>query len=248
MASLSTSVAILDALCREVKAIQVDDLHEMIDILTALRFVRPLPWDTGAALMGASGGPSVLANNEIENEGLRVLCLSPAVQAELNQSLSVAGSIFPLDAPNFIAPAAISTAMQVISRVPRSQMLIYHPWFYPISHWGLGRLSPENFGKLAMVVMKEAVRKPPKLILLALCPPRILDGITEFLAVEQAVVEVGLTVFYPMRQLAWRYGSGHHVERILSGFKGPSEELINDSIPDSCAKIVIEITEKNWNR
>ena len=203
-ASMTSSVAIFDALCRQVKAIQVDDVEEMIDVLTALRFVHPLPRDTRAALMGAGGGPSVLASDEMEKEGLRVPCLSPEVQAELKQSMPVAGSIFinPLDTPNLIAPEAISTAMQVIGRVPGIHMLIYHLGFHPISHWGWGRLSLENFVKPAIVVMKEALRKTGKPVLLALRPPQGLDGMTEFLAAQQAFVEAGFPVFYSTRQLA----------------------------------------------
>ena len=203
-ASMTSSVAIFDALCRQAKAIPVDDVEEMIDVLTALRFVHPLPRDTGAALMGAGGGPSVLAGDEMEKEGLRMPCLSPAVQAELKQSLPVAGSIFinPLDTPNLTAPDAISKAMQVIGRVPEIHMLIYHLGFHPISHWGLGRLSLENFVKPAIGVMKEAMRKTGKPVLLAMRPPQGLDGMTEFLAAQQGFVEAGFPVFYSMRQLA----------------------------------------------
>jgi len=203
-ASMTSSVAIFDALCRQVKAIQVDDLEEMIDVLTALRFIRPLPRDTRAALMGAGGGPSVLASDEMENEGLRLPLFSPAVQAELKQSFPVAGSIFinPLDTLNLILPQAISTAMQVIGRVPGIHMLIYHLGFHPISHWGLGRLSLENFVKPAIGAMKEALRKTGNPVLLALRPPQGLDGMTEFLAAQQAFAEAGFPVFYSMRQLA----------------------------------------------
>jgi hypothetical protein len=122
----------------------------------------------------------------------------------LKQSLPVAGSIFinPLDTPNLIAPEAISTAMQVLGRVPGIHMLIYHLGFHPISRWGLGRLSLENFVKPAIAVMKEAMRKTGKPVLLALCPPQGLDGMTEFLAAQQEFVKEGFPVFYSMRQLA----------------------------------------------
>jgi hypothetical protein len=81
-------------------------------------------------------------------------------------------------------------------------MLIYHLGFHPISHWGLGRLSLENFVKPAIGVMKEAMRKTGKPVLLALRPPQGLDGMTEFLAAQQGFVEAGFPVFYSMRQLA----------------------------------------------
>jgi acyl-CoA synthetase (NDP forming) len=203
-ASMTSSVAIFDALSRQVKAIAVDDLEEMIDVLTALRFARPLPHDTGAALIGAGGGPSVLASDEMEKEGLRVPPLSPTVQAELKEILPRAGSIFinPLDTPNLILPEAISKAMQVIGKVSEIHMFIYHLGFHPISQWGFGRLSPESFAKPAIGVMEEAVRKTGKPVLLALRPPQGLEGMTEFLAAQQTFVEAGFPVFYSMRQLA----------------------------------------------
>ena len=203
-ASMTSSVAIFDALCRQSKAIRVDDLEEMIDVLTALRFVHPLPRDTGAALMGAGGGPSVLAGDEMENEGLRMPCLSPAVQAELKKKLPVAGSIFinPLDTPNLVLPEAISKAMQVMGRVPEIHLLIYHLGFHPLSRWGWGWLALENFVNPAIGVMREAQRKSGKPVLLALRPPQDLQGMAEFLAAQEAFVKAGFPVFYSMRRLA----------------------------------------------
>jgi acyl-CoA synthetase (NDP forming) len=203
-ASLSSSVAIFEALCRQAGAIQVDDLEEMIDVLTALCFLRPLPRGIGAALMGAGGGPSVLAGDEMEKEGLRLPCLSPAVQAELKQKLPVAGSIFtnPLDAPNLIIPEAISTVLQVFGRVPEIDILIYHLGFHPLSHWGWGRLSLENFVNPAIGVLKEAQRKTGRAVLLALRPPQVLTEMAEFLSAQQAFVKAGFPVFYSLRQLA----------------------------------------------
>jgi acyl-CoA synthetase (NDP forming) len=202
--SMTSSVAIFDALCRQVKAIQVDDMEEMIDTLTALRFVRPLPHGAGAALIGAGGGAGVLASDEMEKQGLRAPSFSHTVQAELKQSLPVAGSIFtnPLDTLNLILPEAISTALQVIGRSPDIHMLIYHLGFHPISDWGLGRLSLENFVKPAIGVMKESMRKTGKPVLLALRPPQEPGKMTEFLDAQQAFVEAGLPVFYSMRSLA----------------------------------------------
>jgi len=203
-ASLTSSAAVFDALCRQSRVIQVDDLDEMIVVLTALRFARPLPRGTGAAVMGAGGGPSVLASDEMEKEGLRVPGLPPAVQAELKRSLPVAGSIFsnPLDTPNLIAPEAIATAMRGLGRVPEIHMLIYHLGFHPISRWGWGRLSRESYVKPTIEVMKEAVRKTDKPVLLALRPPQGLEGMTEFLDAQQAFVEAGFPVFHSLRQLA----------------------------------------------
>ena len=45
-------------------------------------------------MMGAGGGPSVLASDEMEKAGLRMPPFSPEVQAELKKHLPMAGSMF----------------------------------------------------------------------------------------------------------------------------------------------------------
>ena len=203
-ASMASSVAIFDGLCRQMKAIPVDDVEEMIDVLTALRFVHRLPRENGVAVIGAGGGPSVLASDEMEREGLHVPRLPAEVQAELKQNLPVAGGIFvnPLDTTNLIAPHAISVAMQVLGRVPDIHVLVYHLGFHPIGGWGLGRFSSERFLTPAVRVMEEAVRTTGKPVLLALRPPQVIAGMKEFLTAQEAFVKAGFPVFYSMRQLA----------------------------------------------
>ena len=203
-ASLTSSVAIFDALCRQARAIRVDDLDEMIDVLTALLFMRPLPRGTGVALIGAGGGPSVLAGDMMEREGLRLPGFSAAVQEELKQRLPVAGSIFanPLDTPNLAVADAVSAALEVLGRVPEIHLLVYHLGFHPISHWGLGRIGSEDFLRPSVRAMQETVRKSGKPVLLALRPPQELSGMKEFLAARQAFVKGGFPVFHSMRGLA----------------------------------------------
>lgn len=203
-ASLTTSVAIFEALCRQVNAIQVDDLEEMIDVLVALQFVRPLPAGTGVALVGAGGGPSVLAGDGMEREGLRLPPLAPDVQAELKARLPVAGGIFlnPIDTTNMTDAGAISTAMQILGRVPEIHMLVYHLGFHPIGSWGMGRFSTEAFLKPAIEAMQGAAQGTGKPVLLALRPPEDLEGMKEFLVAQEAFVQVGFPVFHSMRALA----------------------------------------------
>jgi acetyltransferase len=203
-ASMGSSAAIFDALCRHARVIQVDDVEEMVDVLTALRFVQPPPRGTGVAVIGAGGGPSVLGSEAMEREGLQVPSLSLQVQAELKQSLPVAGGIFinPLDTTNMIDPAAISVATQVLGGVPDIHMLVYHLGFHPIGAWGLGRFASEAFLESAVSAMQEAEQKTGTPILLALRPPETLTAMEEFLTAQEAFVQAGLPVFHSMRHLA----------------------------------------------
>ena len=203
-ASMTSSVAIFEGLCRQTNTIQVDDLDGLIDVLVALRFARPLPRGGGIALVGAGGGPSVLASDEIENAGLQLPQLSAQVQAELRRDLPLAGSTFgnPVDTPNLATPGAISTAVRVLGEVPDVHTIIYHLGFHPISRWGFGRFGSPAFLEPVIesfVEMTEATGKP---VLLALRPPLRSNCVEEFVAAQAAFVKAGLPVFHSLREAA----------------------------------------------
>jgi acetyltransferase len=203
-ASLTSSVAVFDALCRQANAIVVDDMDEMVDVITALRFMRPLPRGGRVALVGAGGGPSVQAGDGMEKEGLSLPRFSKETQEALKRKLPLAGSIFinPLDTPNLATGDAVSVAMDILSRDPEIELIVYHLGFHPISRWGLGRVVADDFLRSAIDAMGEAARKQGKPVLLALRPALDLKGMKEFLAVQGAFVEAGFPVFHSMRKLA----------------------------------------------
>ena len=203
-ASMTSSVAIFEGLCRQTNTIQVDDLDGLIDVLVALRFARPLPRGRGVALVGAGGGPSVLASDEIENARLQLPQLSSEVQAELRRDLPLAGSIFsnPVDTPNLATPRAISTAVRVLSEAPDIHMIIYHLGFHPISQWGFGRFASPAFLEPVIESFIEATEATGKPVLLALRPPRQLNGMEDFVAAQEAFVKAGLPVFHSLRDAA----------------------------------------------
>ncbi len=203
-ASLTSSVAVFNALCKQMKTIQVDDMDELIDVLVALRFVNPVPRGTGVAVLGQGGGPSVLASDEMERAGLQLPRISPEVQAELKQFLPVAGAIFgnPVDATNLVSPETILATMQVLGRIPDIHMLVYHLGFHPASRWGSGRLPLDIFLKPAIDALLEAQQKTGKPVLLVLCPPPDLRGTKDFLSAQEAFASAGLPVFHSLFQTA----------------------------------------------
>jgi acyl-CoA synthetase (NDP forming) len=203
-ASLTSSVAVFDTLCRQAKSIPVDDMDELADVMVALRFARPIPQGTGVAVVGAGGGPSVLASDEMEKAGLRVPHLSSEVQTQLRQFLPLAGSIFgnPIDAPNLTVPEAISATMRLLGQVTDIHMLLYHMGFHPISRWGDGRRSwAPLLGPMAEALLQaqQATGKP---VMVALCPPPDIAGMPDFLAAQEAFVKAGFPVFHSLRQAA----------------------------------------------
>jgi len=192
------------AACRQVNAIQVDNIEEMIDTVAALRFVKPLPAGEGVAIVGAGGGPSVLASDEMEIEGLKVPRLSLELQEELKRHLPIAGSIFtnPIDAGSLIDPKAISVALRTVGRSPDIHTIVYHLGFHPIGSWGLGRFSSPAFLGPAIEAIKGAQQAIGKPVLMALRPAQDLEGMKEFLETQKGLVEAGLPVFHSLRDLA----------------------------------------------
>jgi acyl-CoA synthetase (NDP forming) len=203
-ASLTSSVAVFEGLCRQANAIRVESLDEMIDVLVALRFANPQPRGRGVALVGAGGGPSVLASDEIENAGLALPHLSSEVRGEMMRHLPVAGSIFtnPVDTPNLATPEAIATALRILSRVPEIDMILYHLGFHPISRWGFGRFSSADFLEPLIAAVAEVKQSTGKPVLLALRPPLSVPGTPEFVAAQAALVEAGVPVFHSLRDAA----------------------------------------------
>ncbi|MBW2085222.1 MAG: CoA-binding protein [Deltaproteobacteria bacterium] len=201
-ASLTSSVAVFNGLCHQKHTIQVEDVDELLDVLVALYFVNPLPRGTGVALIGAGGGPSVLASDEMEKAGLKLPYLSLETQAELKRHLPFAGSIFsnPLDTPNLVSPEAISAAMGVVGQLPDIHMLFYHLGFHPIGSWGYGRFSSTAFLESIINSLREAREATGKPVLLALRPPQDLNGMQEFLTAQEAFVKSGFPVFHSLRQ------------------------------------------------
>ena len=201
-ASMTSSVAVFESLCRQFNTIQVDSLDELIDVVVALRFATPLPQGKGVALFGAGGGPSVLASDELEKEGLTMPPFSREVQEELKKHLPVDGSIFcnPLDTPNLATPEAISAAVRILANIPDIHMLVYHLGFHPISRWGYQRFSMPEFLDPVIEVLSEVRNRTKKPVVLVLRPAMDESGLKEFLIAQEAFVKAGFPVFHSLHK------------------------------------------------
>jgi acyl-CoA synthetase (NDP forming) len=203
-ASLTSSIAVFNTLCRQMGTIQVDDIDELIDVLVTLRFVKPLPRDTGIAVIGGGGGPSVQASDEMEKAGLYMPSLPSELRDELKQVLHVVGSILanPIDASNLTDPKTITAVMRIVSRLPDINMFIYHLGFHPIGGWGGGRFSSPSFFEPAIAGMKQVQHESGKPVLMVMRPGLNLENMKEFLVTQEAFVSAGFPVFYSLGQAA----------------------------------------------
>ena len=214
-ASMTSSTAVFNALCHQANAIQVDELEELIDMLVILQFARPLPQGTGVAVVGAGGGPSVLASDEMEKSGLRLTFLPPEVQTELKRYLPSAGGGFdnPVDATNLVSPKAVQAALCVVGAISDIHVLIYHLGFHPLSRWGDGRLSSPAFLRDFIASLMRAQQVVGKPVILVLRPPPDLAGMKDFLTVQEALVEKGFPVLNSLRQ------AGRSLARVIAWYQ-----------------------------
>jgi acyl-CoA synthetase (NDP forming) len=204
-ASLTSSTAIFDAVCKQAKVIQVEDPEELMDALVAMRYARPIPSGTGVVVLGIGGGPSVWAGDEVEKAGLRLPSLSSAQQAELKKLTPVAGSIFhnPLDMGILGSPKGLIDVIDVLDKVPEIGMFMFHYGFHPYTMWGRGERGLDKDSVQPIVAaFKEARAKIRKPILFVLKKPGDRRGSEDFMAAEEALVEAGFAVFYSFRQAA----------------------------------------------
>lgn len=214
--SMTSSVDVFDAVCKQRNAIQVNGIDEMIDVIVALRFLKTIPAGNRVALVGAGGGPSVLAGDEIEKEGLKLPPFSTALQDQLKRVLPVAGSILcnPLDTPNMATPEAITAGLKVLSTAEGIDMIIYHLGFHPISKWGFGFFSTREQVQVVVDAMKAGMGTSQKTLMLALRVPLTSEGMQEFLLAQDVFVENGFPIFHGMGDLA------RAIQRVISWNKG----------------------------
>jgi len=204
-ASLTSSETVFNTLCKQARAIQVEDMDELRDVLVVLRFVRPIPKDYGVVVIGQGGGASVWASDEIEKAGLNLPPLSVETQAELKKFLPEAGGIFsnPVDNNLLFSAKGIAATGQVLGKVPEINMFVFHLGFHPSSRWG-GPAVPSDKEALKPIIdaLLETREKSSKPVLIALSRPLDLEGMKHFLTVQEAFVDASLPVFYSLNQAA----------------------------------------------
>jgi acyl-CoA synthetase (NDP forming) len=203
-ASMTSSIEVFRALCRQANTIQVNNIQEMIDALVALSFAVPYPSGKNIAVAGVGGGPTVEASDSIEPAGLKLPSFSRTIDSDLKKFLPMAGGIFanPLDATNLMYPENIGKALGILAGDPAIDMVMYHMAFHPVTRWGDGLFASDVFLKQATEALHKTHIESKKPILLVLGPASDGPAMQEFLAVQESFVKAGLPVFRTMDKAA----------------------------------------------
>ena len=135
--SLAGSLEVFDGLCRQVGAIRVDGLEELTDVTLTLRFVGVVPGPR-VGIVGAGGGHSVLAADEVASTGLQVPALPEDTQQRLKEFTPFAGTSVrnPIDTnvawTGQNGMGLLMDTIRLVAEAPNIDVVVFHISF----DWG----------------------------------------------------------------------------------------------------------------
>jgi acyl-CoA synthetase (NDP forming) len=199
-ASLAGSARVFDAVLRQAGAVRVDSLDELVDMAVAFRFVGP-PAGRGVGVVGPGGGFSVFAADEVNEAGLDLPDLSPAVQEELRRFTPVAGTSVrnPVDTNIIMEPHKLTDTLRIVASDPGVDSVLFHIGF----GWGAWRRGVQQNTPLpfdpAMVVkaMADSIVRAKE------------ASVAPIMLVARAALDAGSQRFsLQFQEQCWRQGVG----------------------------------------
>ncbi len=196
--SLAGSLQIFDAACRQAGAIRVDTMDQLVDAVTATRFISRLS-GPGVAIIGGGGGHSVLAADEVASAGLRVPALPQEVQRKLMDFTPVAGTSVrnPVDTNvgfGLQGNKAISDTIRIAAEAEEIDVILYHTSF----SWGpatRGVVDPVKLAREGAVMLGEVMRETDKPVVVVVRPPLGAHGVEATVAFQDEAAAQGLATF-----------------------------------------------------
>jgi acetate---CoA ligase (ADP-forming) len=117
--SLAGADTVWDGLLKQVGAIRVYSIEEMVDMLVALLRVKP-PKGMNVVVIGHGGGASVMATDEMSRAGFRLIPIPENVRSRLKEFVDLANSMLrnPLDIGTGFVPDAMELIKNMGNRQP----------------------------------------------------------------------------------------------------------------------------------
>jgi acyl-CoA synthetase (NDP forming) len=153
------------SLLKQVGAIQVESMQELIDMSVAISHL-PLPAGRNVAVIGSGGGIGVQAADDVTRAGLKLPMLREDVRRKLHGIYGTeAGSIFrnPVDVPPLAGKEQYIKAVQAVADCEDIDAVLMH---FPFDLWALANRSM-LMGTFAGVVTELAgsINKPLAIVL-----------------------------------------------------------------------------------
>ncbi len=203
--SLAGSMQVFDALLRQVGAVRADSVEEMADACVAFQFLG-VPEGPRVAVVGAGGGFSVYAADELSEAGLELPELPAQTQAELRRFVPLAGTSVrnPVDTVTVFGEQMLYDTLRIVASAPNIDSVLLQLGF------GLGRAqrdlpgapSAEEWARqLASAVARAREDSGKPIGVVARTFPR-RDVNERLMALVEACVECGVPLFLSLPGLA----------------------------------------------
>jgi acyl-CoA synthetase (NDP forming) len=199
-ASLAGSFEVFDALCRQVNAVRVNSVEEMVDLAVAFRFMGA-PKGPGVAVVGGGGGFSVFAADEIDDAGLECPILPEHTQEALREFTPAAGTSVrnPVDTIALFQPPLLQKTLLIIGEAENIDVVMFHTSF----GWGNMRrtlaaaqdIDPAAYMDSMVQQMTAAREASGTPIVIVLRPPLNVEGMEATEAFQTRCVRAGFPVF-----------------------------------------------------
>jgi acyl-CoA synthetase (NDP forming) len=203
--ALAGSLDIFDAACRQAGAMRVDDLEELADVALVLRFVGVVP-GPGVGIVGAGGGHSVLAADQVVSAGLRVPNLPEETQERLKEFTPLAGTSVrnPIDtnvawtARNGMA--LLMETVRLMAEAPNIDVVAFHITL----DWGAMRRYEDAKEHIAEVTqaMAEVLPVLSKPLIVVTRPPIRAEGLALTNAFIEKCYGLGVATFFTISRAA----------------------------------------------
>lgn len=214
-ASLAGSFEVFDALCRQVNAVRVNGVEDMVDMAVAFRF-GAIPKGPGVAVVGGGGGFSVFAADEIDDAGLKCPTLPEHTQEALREFTPVAGTSVrnPVDTMALFQPEMLQKTLQVIGEAENIDVIMFHTGFNRgNSRWTMA--ASQNLDKDAYMdglirQMAAARDNSGTPIVVVLRPPGDIEGMESISAFQEKCWRAGFPVFQTIPKAAAALAAAYH--------------------------------------
>ncbi|MHC4480882.1 MAG: CoA-binding protein, partial [Planctomycetota bacterium] len=202
--SLAGSSEVFDGLLRQVGAVVVNSVEEMVDLAVAFPSVGVADSGPGAltgpgvVVVGGGGGFSVFAADELDEAGLRCPVLPEATQQALREFTPVAGTSVrnPVDSVMVFDPSNLRETIRAVGSAENIDAVMFHTNF----NFGGWRRSavwfdPETYRQRATEALVEARQACGKPVVVVLRPPLDMRAMEQTLAFQELCWRAHIPLF-----------------------------------------------------
>jgi acyl-CoA synthetase (NDP forming) len=196
--SLAGSEQIWEAFFKQTGVIQVDSFDEAIEQIVAVQYLQPVQCGS-VAILSRGGGPSVLATDLCERNGISVPALAPDVILQLARIIAVnAGSSVrnpvEIGLSRYGAPEHYDEALRIVASDSRINMILARISFEGSIQYGVGEKEADELARVLISTVKSLAKPVAVVVDIGYSEETVMPA----LKIQRKLSEGGLAVFSSM--------------------------------------------------